>query len=353
MGIIINQSDTMISSSQLKSSSCAAECLKPSANAFCVCAAHIGSNKCGKGIQNIMITRNGKNNMWNKFSVMINIVFRSEAAGHINVFCRPFAVVWCSEGNKRFSLYAFQHINRVFVIAVIKDGFCCVFTESAERFFYGFKISEEIQVVLINIQHNRHICVHMQKSVVEFTGFANKILAVSVSSVCIYYRKPAADNCTWVKPCFKKNLCCHGRNGCFSVCSANTDTVGENSADCTQNFGSFKCRQIGFCIFKLFISCQNCVGVNYKLNIFRNILLYLSKINFSAFLFNLSEGFRIVIVRAGNPVTEWKHNFGNRAHACTADSYKMYSFHLFKQIIYGIQKQSLQNHFLVLYYDFK
>ena len=171
--------------------------------------------------------------MCNKFTIVVSVIFRSEAAGYIYIFCNPLTVIICAEGNKLLAFYSFKHINCIFVITIINNNSGCVITEFSECFFDIFKVSEEIKVILINIKNNCHISIHMKKGVVEFTGFTNEILAVSVSSVCINNRQFSAYNRTRIKPCLKQYLCCHRRNSGFAVRSANAYAVGEYSADCT------------------------------------------------------------------------------------------------------------------------
>jgi len=181
-------------------------------------------------------------------------------------------------------------------------------------------------MILINVQNNCRIGIHMKKGVVEFAGFTHKVLAASVSSVGINNRQLSADNGAWVKPGLQHGLCCHGRGCGFSVCSANTYAVAENSADRAQKLCTFKGREMFFCIFKLVISRKNGVCVNYDIRIVSQIFLNLTQIYLCPFLFYSSEGFGIIVVRAGNLVAQGYKYFRKRAHSRSAYTYKMQVF---------------------------
>ena len=229
--IVVCKGDPFKGAAQFKSSAGAVKFVKGLLDFFKICAALHASNKSGKRVQHIVFARNGQHDMCDISFAFINIVLNMKPTGYIYVFCRVIIAVLDAERNQFLSGYAFKHLHGVFVITVINNGSGCVFAEFAERFFYILKISEEIQMILIHVQNNRHIRIHVQKCVVEFTGFTNKILAFTNSAVCINSRQFAADYSARIQTGVQQSLCDHTGGRCFSVCSANADTVAEYPAD--------------------------------------------------------------------------------------------------------------------------
>lgn len=226
-----------------------------------------------------------------------------------------------------------HNVHRVLVVGVCKDHELGHKGEALEGKLQLAHAAVIVQMVVVDVQHDREVGGQLQEGLRELTGLDDDVVALARLAVAVDEGQLAADDRRGVASCQLQRSGDHGSRGGLAVGTGNADALLVQAAHIAQQDAALHRRDaVGSCRIQLHIVLRNGGGVDHEVCA-DDIVCAVAQRDLDAHLPLGADDAAVQHVAARDVIALCGQDLDERIHSAAAAANEMDLLHIIQQVL--------------------